>query len=219
MPSSLPSQAARRRPRHDPRETEREILEAAEQLLRERPFRGVTVEQVMLRTGLKRPAFYAHFKDRYDLVLQIVAHIGGELLVVAERWLEGDDPEHDIPIALEGAATVYLTHGPVLRALADAAPTDERVESAYRTLVETFVDANAKRIAAEQQSGRITAQLDAKETARALTWLVERYLAEAFGRAPAVDVQTVVQVLSHIWLATLYGDPGAQEIATRRRIA
>jgi TetR/AcrR family transcriptional regulator, ethionamide resistance regulator len=219
MPSKLSSSTARRRPRHDPRETEREILEAAEQLLRERPFRGVTVEQVMLRTGLKRPAFYAHFKDRYDLMLQIVAHVGGELLAEAERWLEGEDPETDIPLALEGAATVYLTHGPVLRALADAAPTDERVESAYRALIETFVEANAKRIVAEQEAGRVAGELDPRETARALTWMVERYLADALGRAPTQDVQVVATVLSRIWLATLYGPPQTPPTPTTRRNA
>ncbi len=62
----------RRRPKHDPKESEREILEAAEQLLRERPFRELTVEAVMSRTGLKRPAFYVHFRDRHDLALRVV---------------------------------------------------------------------------------------------------------------------------------------------------
>lgn len=205
MPGSLPEQTVRRRPRHDPRETEREILEAAEELLRQAPFREVTVEQVMLRTGLKRPAFYAHFRDRYDLMLRIVAHIGGELLTKAERWLKGDDPRRDIRAGLEGTVSVYLTHGPVLRALADAAPTDDRVESAYRTLVQTFIDATGERIRAEQAAGRTDPALDAEETARALIWLCERYLSEAFGRPPQEDVEKVVSVLEQIWLATLYG--------------
>lgn len=204
-----------RRARHDPRETEQEILEAAEQLLRERPFREVTVEQVMLRTGLKRPAFYAHFRDRYDLMLRVVAHIGGELFEKADRWLRGNDPERDLHAALDGVARVYVEHGPVLRALADAAPTDERVEVAYRTLVQTFVDANAERIRSEQRAGRTPAALDAYETARALTWLCERYLSEAFGRQPQEDVDTVVSVLEDIWLATLYR-PGASSTIERR---
>jgi AcrR family transcriptional regulator len=205
MPGSFPEQAVRRRPRHDPRETEREILEAAEELLRQAPFREVTVEQVMLRTGLKRPAFYAHFSDRYDLMLRVVAHIGGELLTKAERWLNGDDPRRDIRAALDGIASVYLTQGPVLRALADAAPTDGRVESAYRTLVQTFIDATAERIRVEQADGRTDPRLDPDETARALIWLCERYLSETFGRPPQEDVEKVVSVLEQIWLATLYG--------------
>src|SRR5271157_3360254 len=99
--SSAPTAKARR-PRHDRRETEREILLAGEQLLREQPLREITVEQIMLRTGLKRPAFYAHFRDRHDLVLHVVAHIGEELFEMANRWLVGEQPEQDIRAALAG---------------------------------------------------------------------------------------------------------------------
>ena len=109
---------ARRRPKHDPKESEREILEAAEQLLRERPFREITVEAVMSRTGLKRPAFYVHFRDRHDLALRVVEHIGSELFEMSDRWFEGDDPYPDARATIEGVVAVYLEHGPVLRALA-----------------------------------------------------------------------------------------------------
>ncbi len=128
-----------RRPRHDPRETEREILEAAEALLRECPVREMTVEQVMARTGLKRTAFYAHFQDRHELLLRVVADLGARLFAMADRWLQGVDPERDVIAAIEGVAEVYMTDGPVLRALADAAVADERVELAYRGLVQAFV--------------------------------------------------------------------------------
>src|SRR3954454_16128269 len=77
----------RRRPRHDPKDTEREILDAAERLMRERPFREVTVDEVMRHTGLKRPAFYAHFRDRQDLVLRITQLIGAELFEMTDRRL------------------------------------------------------------------------------------------------------------------------------------
>jgi TetR/AcrR family transcriptional regulator, ethionamide resistance regulator len=197
-----------RRPRHDPRETEREILEAAEELLREHPVREMTVEQVMARTGLKRPAFYAHFQDRHDLILRVVGDIGERLFAMADRWLQGDDPEPDVVAAIEGVAEVYLTDGPVLRALADAAGADERVEEAYHGLVQAFVDATAEHIRSEQATGRTAGDLDPHETARALVWLNERYLSEAFGRPPQGDPAKVVGVLSRIWLATLYGAGG-----------
>src|SRR5258708_3924949 len=116
-------QTRARRPRHHPKETEREILEAAETLLRERPFREVTIREVMRTAGLKRPAFYVHFRDRGALLLRVVAHIGALLFEMADRWLEGDEPLADIRAALDGVADVYVVHGPVLRALADAAPS------------------------------------------------------------------------------------------------
>jgi AcrR family transcriptional regulator len=195
---------AARRPRHDPRETEQEILAAAERLLRERPFREITVRRIMLDTGLKRPAFYVHFRDLHDLVLRVVEHIGGQLFEMADRWLHGEDPQRDVRAAITGVVTVYRTHGPVLRALADAAPTEARVEQAYRALIQSFIDATAEHIRAEQLAGRISAAIDAAETGRALVWLNERYLSEAFGRMPQDDPERVVDVLEHIWLAALY---------------
>jgi AcrR family transcriptional regulator len=206
VPSRTPTPA--RRPRHDPKETEREILEAAEELLREHPVREMTVELLMARTGLKRPAFYAHFEDRHDLILRVVRDIGERLFAMADRWLQGEDPEPDIVAAIEGVAGVYLSDGPILRALADAAAADARVEEAYRGLVEAFIEASAEHILAEQAAGRTTQELDARETARALVWLNERYLSEAFGRQPQDDPERVVAILSRIWLATLYGGPG-----------
>ena len=52
------------RRRRRPEEAERAILAAARAFLEEHPFREMTVEGVMIRTGLSRPAFYAYFRDR-----------------------------------------------------------------------------------------------------------------------------------------------------------
>lgn len=202
-PTSTPTG---RRPRHDPRETEREILDAAEQFLHERPFRELTVQSVMDRTGLKRPAFYAHFRDRHELALRVVDRIREELLKVATPWFEGRETEADLRSALEGVAAVYVEHGPVLRALADASGSDATVEVAYRALVQGFIDATAQRIRAEQASGQI-GDIDPDETARALVWLNESYLREALGRRPIADPMAVVDVIERIWTATLYSAP------------
>lgn len=193
-----------RRARHTPVESEREILAAAEQLLRERPFRAITVSDIMARTGLKRPAFYVHFSDRYELVLRVVEQIGAELFEMADRWLKGSAPREDIRDAMDGVTRVYAAHGPVMRALADAAASDARVEHTYRALVQGFVDATAEHIEAEQQAARIARELDAAETARALMCMNERYLYETLGAQAHGDPQQAAAVLLRIWLATLY---------------
>jgi AcrR family transcriptional regulator len=196
--------APERRARHDPVESEREILAAAEQLLRERPFREITVAAIMARTGLKRPAFYVHFADRYELVLRVVEEIGAALFEMADRWLKGSAPRADIRSAMHGVADVYSAHGRVMRALADAATSDARVEATYRALVQGFVDATAEHIEAEQATGEIAAELNAREIARALVWMNERYLYEALGGGSGEDPVRIADVLALIWLATLY---------------
>ena len=77
------------------------------------------------------------------------------------------------------------------------------MEQTYRTLVQGFIEATARRIRAEQATGRI-ADIDPDETARALVWLNESYLRDALGRAPIADPTTVVDVIERIWTATLY---------------
>ena len=81
---------SRRRRRRTPEVAEQEIIAAAEALLRERPFRELTVDEVMRRTDLSRPSFYVYFRDRHHLVLRVVEHIGGELFTMSDRWYPGE---------------------------------------------------------------------------------------------------------------------------------
>jgi TetR/AcrR family transcriptional regulator, ethionamide resistance regulator len=208
---------ARRRPRHDPADSEREILQAAEELIRERPFREVTVQRIMLRTGLKRPAFYVHFRDLGDVLWRVAERIGDEIEQASQKWLAGPSgAEEDLLEALESGIAVYLEHGALLRALADAAPTDERAEAAYFGVVEGLAGVVATRIAAEQELGRIPATLDAQQTARALVWMNERFLYQTVSGEASLDARGVTATLGRIWLATLYGAASAPASPGRR---
>src|SRR5687767_2238719 len=174
-----------RRRRRSPEVAEGEIIAAAEALLRERPFRELTVDEVMRRTELSRPSFYVYFRDRHHLVLRVVEHLGAKLFEMSDRWLRGSGDGPDLARqALEGIVEVYAEHGPVMRALADAAADDPGVEQAYRAIVQGFVDATARHIEAEIAAGRIL-PLDPVETASALVWMMERYLNLSFGSEPA----------------------------------
>ncbi len=194
-----------RRRRRAPEVAEGEIIAAAETFLRERPFRELTVDEVMRRTDLSRPSFYVYFRDRHDLVLHVVAHLESELFTMSDRWFTGTGPGRETAReALDGIVDVFAEHGPVMRALADAATDDPRVEEAYAALVQRFVDATARHIEDEVAAGGIL-PLDAHETARALVWMNERYLTESLGREPYAPPRTVADTLLTIWTRVLYG--------------
>ena len=194
-----------RRRRRTPEAAEREIVDAAEALLREKPFRELTVDDLMRRTGLSRPSFYVYFSDRHDLVLKVVEHLGGELFAMSERWYSGSgDGPALVREAIDGLVGVFAEHGPVLRALADAAAEDQRVEAAYVALLQRFVDATARHIEHEIAAGRIL-PLDPVPTATALTWMMERYLQLRLGRTPDAPVEPIADALSTIWSRVLYG--------------
>jgi AcrR family transcriptional regulator len=204
-----------RRRRRRPEEAERAILAAARSFLSEHPFREMKVEDVMARTGLSRPAFYAYFKDRYELVTRLLEGIGGLLFAVDRRWLVGDPGvgrEESAAVlreALGGGAETFQRYGPVLRAISDAASYDERVEEMFRSgLLERLVAAVAVRVARDVESGLSPPELDPQETARALVLMTERYLIDAYGQPVAGqprDNAAVVRTLQKVWISTLYG--------------
>jgi TetR/AcrR family transcriptional regulator, ethionamide resistance regulator len=195
-----------RRRRRSPEVAEREILAAAEELLRERPFRDLTVDEVMRRTDLSRPSFYVYFKDRHQLVLRVAERLGDEMLTLFSGWFEGTGPGSAATFreACEGVVAVYDQHGPVLHALSDAATLDPEVEHTYNSIMQTFIDTITGHIEDEIAAQRII-PLDARETARALCLMNDRYLIAALGRNRTATPETVVETLSTIWTRTLYG--------------
>jgi len=194
-----------RRRRRTPEVAEREIISAAESFLRERPFRELTVDEVMRRTDLSRPSFYVYFRDRHHLVLRVVEHLGAELFTMSDRWLKGTGEGPELArAALDGIVAVYVEHGPVMRALADAAVDDSGVEKAYTALVQSFIDATARHIEEEVAAGRVL-KLSAHQTATALVWMMERYLTLSLGREPFTEARSVADTLATIWNRVLYG--------------
>jgi AcrR family transcriptional regulator len=202
------------RRRRKPVEAERAILAAARAVLEERPFREMTVEGIMVRTGLSRPAFYAYFRDRYEVVTRLLEGIGGLLFALDWRWLSGGEGEEEasevLVDALRAGSQTFVEYGPVLRAIADAAGYDARVEQVYRHgLIERLVVAVATRISRDVKAGLSPADLDPEETARALVLMTERYLLDAFGhpekRPSRRETAEVLGTLEEIWVRTLYG--------------
>src|SRR3712207_4680031 len=187
----------------------------------------MTVEGVMVRTGLSRPAFYAYFRDRYDVVTRLLESIGGLLFAVDRRWLTGgergigrEEAREVLVDALRRGSETFVRYGPVLRAIADAASQDPRVEEVYRFgLIERLVIAVAGRVTSDVERGISPSGLDPEETARALVLMTERYLLDAFGRPqgrPSPEkTAAVIGALEAVWVRTLYG-PEARGPASPR---
>jgi AcrR family transcriptional regulator len=205
-----PVSSATQRTRHrEQREsTRREILAAADRFLRERPYRDLSVDAVMADTGLTRTAFYRHFDDVTELVLRLFADVGQELVDVGRRWSEAAG--HDSPAPAEqGLGAIvdfFVRHGPLVRAIAEAAAADERIERAYQGSLDAFVAITARTLDRLVDEGALEVP-DTQALARALTLMNEAYLLSEFGREPQGDRDTALATLETIWLRVAGPDP------------
>ena len=200
----MQSVTGERRRRRTPEQAEREILEATEEFLRDRPFRDLTIDEVMDRTGLSRSSFYVYFRDRHHLALRLLEELAKQVHEDSDAWLQGSsEPPDDMRAAIAGTVTALAQHGSMMRAISDAATEDADVELAYRGVVEGFIDDTAARIERDVRAGR-SVSADSGMLAAALVWMNERYLLQNPVPDTPEDRRRVTDELTRIWMCAIY---------------
>jgi len=195
--------AARRTVQRQQRgQTRARIVAAAEEELRARPLRDVSVEEVMERAGLTRTLFYRHFDDLYDLVVSVARPAFDELFAIDEAILAGDpaDPQR-IERAPAPAVALFAQHGPLIRAVAEASVFDLAVEQIYRGALDRFSALTERFL---EQVGAPVA--DRAQGARALTLMNVGYLLDGFGAEPRVTPAQATATLVGLWRAVALPD-------------
>jgi AcrR family transcriptional regulator len=181
------------------------ILNAALDFLWSRPFREMTVNELMASTSVGRSAFYQYFNDLHDVMESLLKVLQEEVLNVDEPWFMGvGDPVELLRETLSGLVDVCYKRGPFLRAITDAATTDARIEEAWMDFLSSFDDAVTPVIEADQKRGLIPA-FDVYPVSFALNRLNAYTLTHAFGQHPRKPKEPVLEALERIWISTLYG--------------
>src|ERR1700739_3904180 len=108
---------ANRRRRNEARE---QILEVARRELRVRPFRELSVDELMQQTGLSRTAFYRYFPDREAVLVDLLEEVWGSL--AEARDLEVGTEGIASASSMAGLTELLAENRHVLKAIADAAP-------------------------------------------------------------------------------------------------
>jgi TetR/AcrR family transcriptional regulator, ethionamide resistance regulator len=201
--------------RHTAEEARREIADSAVRFLWGHPFRDLTIAELMAGTALSRPAFYQYYHDLHDLLESLLREIEAVMRQAANPWILGEgEPIAALRTSLAGVVQTCVDHGPIFRAVAEAAPLDARLEAAWSAFMGRWDDAVSARIAAHQAAGLVRA-LDARRMANALNALDAAVLFAEFGTPPQGDPEAVLDTLHAIWVGALYGcAPGRVELPT-----
>lgn len=199
------SRSRKRSHRHEPQEARRSILDSAIQFLQERHLRDLTIGEIMKRTALSRPAFYWYFTDIQDVMIALLDEIEAIMHQTASPWLSGEgEPIAALRKSNKAIVMASIEHGPIIRAIVEAAPLEERLEQAWSSFMDRWDDAVEARILTHQEIGLIPA-LDARRIANALNSLDVNLVITAFGRYPQDDPEEVLETMHRVWSSTLYG--------------
>jgi AcrR family transcriptional regulator len=181
------------------------IIEAATELIRHRAYAELTVDEVMREAGANRTIFYRHFDDLADLLRQ-AGREAFERLYEAEEDFRAAHVAGDADVvrsAIGPAVAVYREHGPLLRAIAEAAATgDEQMAAGQAAMLERF---DALVLGVLRKTPRLGDRptRDVVEIARALNLMNVNYLLDAFGREPRVSAAEATRALTEIWSAVI----------------
>ena len=115
--------SANRRRREEARQR---ILDAARAILQGKPFRDLTVDELMSATGLSRTAFYRYFPDREAVLLELLEEVWGELADARDAEAVGAD--FDDATSMARLTELLAANQAVLKAITDAAPGDEDLD-------------------------------------------------------------------------------------------
>jgi AcrR family transcriptional regulator len=174
-------------------EARQRILEAARRLLRERPFGSLNVRDLMNEAGLARTIFYRHFDALADLAPELLPDSGDPL---ADQVARLDDVDAAVRAIVDGQIALYAEHGPLLRAVDDAANHDPDFAAQLDTAL-----VGPRRLLARMLAEAATPPPDPAESARLLMAAHREYLLDTFGygEAPRGAKEKARAALMALW--------------------
>ncbi|HSM59426.1 MAG TPA: TetR family transcriptional regulator C-terminal domain-containing protein [Longimicrobiales bacterium] len=151
-------------------ETKRRLLEAALEMLLERGYSGLGVQDVLDRTGIPKGSFYHHFVNKQDMALQAVemyTRMGQELL---DRCLAGDERPAlgRLRTFFEQLADFYGTQGYLGCLLGGLGQELSGTSEVFRRKIEECLASLAARIAECLEAARRNGELPAGTDPRRL---------------------------------------------------
>ncbi|GAA5195892.1 hypothetical protein GCM10023322_63620 [Rugosimonospora acidiphila] len=204
----MPSITRRRAPNPGRRNSaEAEILAATQRLLIDGAnFTELGIQQISAEAGVARSTFYAHFRDKTELLLRLAATMRETSFAIASAW-EPTAGLDSLTEAFLGVVGVYREHAAVLRAVAEVATYDAIVRDFWSEGLTRFTDRTIEVLREDQKAGRTPADVDLVGATRVIVIGGERAI---FDQATAGDPSgdaAFARELALIWWYGAYRRP------------
>ena len=189
-----------------------QILSATRELLRERRFDGLSVADILTAAGVSRASFYFYFPNKQAVLAELVRRAVAQGRQAAHPWTDGrQDPVTALRAGTQEGARLWRENAGVLMAIVENWASDPDLRALWLEQMDLFTDAAVARIQSDPQALRRLSGMNVRAVAASLTWHGERlYYLAAAGIPPFDDEDTLVDVLTDTWTATLYGRPAEE---------
>jgi AcrR family transcriptional regulator len=208
----LPSITRRRAPDPGrPASAEAEVLAATRRLLADgASFTELGVQKISAEAGVARSTFYAHFRDKTDLLMRLGTTMTATSFDIASAWEPADGVEAMADAFLR-VLGVYREHAAVLRAIAEVSSYDEAVRTLWSERFAQFSARTVEVLGDEQDAGRTPAAIDRVSAARIIVIGGERAIFDHITTAPPSDDAAFVRELALTWWYGVYRRPAGQQ--------
>ena len=208
-----PTRALRGRRATRPSGDDREqgILATAERLLEGRSLADISVDDLAKGAGLSRPTFYFYFKSKEAVLLSllepVIAQADSEFDGAVQRLPA--DPRRVWRNGIKAFFTAFASRPALARAATEALATSSELRAMWSGFMQKWIDQTAAMITAERARGAAPETIPAADLATSLNQMNERTMMAALSaETPAVDADRVVDTLTHVWVSSIYGEPG-----------
>jgi AcrR family transcriptional regulator len=197
------------RPSGDDRE--QAILATAERLLEGRSLADISVDDLAKGAGLSRPTFYFYFKSKEAVLLSllepVIARADSEFDGAVQRL--PTDPRRVWRNGIKAFFVAFHSQPGLARAATEALATSSELRTMWSGFMQKWIDHTATLITAERERGAAPETIPAADLATSLNQMNERTMMAALSaEKPAIDVDRVVDTLTHIWFSSIYGESG-----------
>lgn len=207
------AQRGRRTARVSGDERQDAILVTAEGLLGGRAFDDISIEELARGAGISRPTFYFYFASKDEVLLALLDRVITEV----EHRVGGlprdfeSDPAGAWTRSIGMFVEVFVAHRGVGTAAIAARARNDEVRALWSKSMQSWVDFSSDVIQSEQARGAAPEGIDARDLAVSLNLMNERVITAVLNQeSPAIAESRALDVLSTIWIRSIYGsvNPG-----------
>jgi AcrR family transcriptional regulator len=183
------------------------MFAAVERLVRRgTPFSSVSIGQLVAEAGIGRATFYLYFADRTAFLLRLVDHAREQIAEpLAVIWEDAGANRAVLESVIHTIVQRFHDHAPIISTVIEAAAVDGAVGERVDQHMRGFIELSAAALESAQRAGTTRSDLRARETATALSWMIERVCYQEVRQAGPAELDRTAAAISAIVWHSLHG--------------